>query len=117
MIQPLARFAVRATLLVCVLGSGPCYDDDCSPAGKTWCRDNVAFYCGDPGEDVAWRLYETPCTEGVEVCVVVDDVERGRGQKAICVPAACGDGGPCPDASVCEGDACVSDAGVDARTD
>lgn len=119
MIRSLVRLAIGGTLLVGVMGSGACpgcYNDECSPKGKTYCRDNIAYICDEYAPNSAYGLFETNCSETNSVCVVVDETDAGTGPEAICV-SDCGDASTCPDAAPCSGDSCVADGAVDAGLD
>lgn len=58
-----------ATVMVLLQGTGPCYVDDCSNPGESWCNGQLATSCNGAGESRAYWLGSQDCAAEGLTCV------------------------------------------------
>lgn len=64
---------LSAFLFVVLQGTGPCYDDECSNPGESWCEGDTVVACTGAGMNQAYQLRDLDCAAQGLACV------EGRG--------------------------------------
>lgn len=56
-------------MFVFLQGTGPCYNDQCSRPGESWCSGSTRHECHGAGMDQAYSLYKDDCATDGLTCV------------------------------------------------